>query len=475
MKISWIKKGASDRLVIFFGGFACDENLLSGLDFGDFDVAMLYDYSSLDFDPPRELFGYFETHTVAWSFGVWAADYFMDRLPASKTRTALCGSPFPVDDARGIPSAVFSATLENFSEEGREKFLARVFGPANMKECAGLAPRRDAARCREELASLAAAFPAFSASPDNWTRAIAAKGDRIFPLKNMRAAWGGALETVSGEHFPAALLAGGIWKLFRNSPDVGRSFEKSFGEYGKAARVQRRIASRLAALTAKRISAPDVKNVLEIGVGTGFLTSELAPRLRGAKWHLNDLSRRSLDYARTFIEGPAPDFIEGDAQIQDLPSGMDLIVSASCFQWFESLDGFFEKLAASCAPGAVMAFSTFLPDNFRELRSLCGKGLNYVGIVGVESLLNRAGFELLCAEAETIKLDFDTPEDVLRHLRSTGVKGTFAEFWTPAKLRNFSRQYREFFPGEKGVTLTYRPAYFISKFVGARGAEGAAE
>ena len=467
MKISWIKKENSENLILFFGGFASDENLLESFDFGDNDVLMFCDYADFDAEIPNEIFEYSKVGVIAWSFGVWVADFLEERLPRADLRIALCGSASPVDDNFGIPPQVFSGTLGNFSEPVYEKFLLRVFGAANFKTCKAMFSKRACQELKAELQNLADAFKTFKAKPENWTRAIAAKNDKIFPLSNMKNAWGEKLEVVSGEHFPLSLFHNGIEKLFADAQEVGKSFEKSFARYGKTALVQKRIASRLAQLTLKRVNSGEVKRVLEIGAGTGFLTEILAAEIKNAHWFLNDLSERSFDYVGRIFETP-PTFIAGDAQIQELPSDIDLIVSSSCFQWFDSLGDFIEKLARSSSKNSIMAFSTFLPDNFREIRALTGKGLNYVGIVGIEAMLKRAGFELLCAEAETVKLEFEKPVDVLKHLRDTGVTGTFSEFWTPSKMKIFSRQYLDFFPSEKGVVLTYRPAYFISKFIGKK-------
>ena len=466
MKTHWIQKNDSGSLIIFFGGFASDENLLKSYSFGDFDVLMVFDYSSLDLEIPPEVSDYAEVYHVAWSFGVWAADFALEKLPAAKARIALCGSPHPVDDMLGIPRAVFCGTLENFDERNKEKFLARVFGARNASKFRALRAARSAGEEKAELESLARGFGAFGASPANWTRAIAALQDKIFPLANLKRAWGDKLEVIGGDHFPAGIFDGGLSRILTGTPAIAKSFGRSFESYEREAEVQRRIAERLAKLTLKRVNPKEVSEILEIGAGTGFLTRELAKKLKGKRWHLNDLSPLSAEYIKGAID-TTPVFIEGDVQLQELPGDFDLIVSASCFQWIDNLEALFIKLARSCRLGAVLAFSTFLPENLREIRSLTGRGLNYMGIVGLESIMTKSGFEILCSEAETIRLEFESPTAVLRHLRETGVGGSFAEFWTPRKLKAFSKQYADFFstPGG-GVSLTYRPIYFVARFVG---------
>lgn len=466
MKSVWLRRSCGRKLLLFFSGFASDENLLKVFPSEDFDMLAFYDYTDLNFEFEREIFDYPEVFTAAWSFGVWVADFFEKRLPKSAMRLALCGSPYPVDDVRGIPEKVFEATCKNYGAIGRDKFFSRVYGAANAQECAEFKSKRSADGERAELISLGEAFKKFSGNPDNWDRAIASKSDKIFALKNMRAAWGDKLEVASGEHFPLRIFREGFAALLTDPHNVARGFEKSFSKYEKSASVQRKIAKHLAKLALKRIEPERVKEVLEIGAGTGFLTAELSGKLSSANWHLNDLSARAQDYVPQSLKGRA-NFLLGDAQIMELPKNLDLVVSASCFQWFENLEAFIQKIAESSNAGAVFAFSTFLPDNFREIRSLCGNGLNYVGIVGLKAMLMRAGFEVLCAEAETVRLEFKTPVDVLKHMRDTGVTGGFSEFWTPKKLRDFSKGYSDFFASENGgVYLTYRPVYFVCKYIG---------
>lgn len=466
MKSVWLRRGGARRLVLFFSGFASDENLSKAFPNEDCDLVMFCDYADLNFEFEREIFEYPEVFTAAWSFGIWVADYFKDRLPKSEMRVALCGSPYPVDDSRGIPEKVFEVTCANYDSQGREKFFSRVYGARNAGPCAEFMSKRGAESERAELISLGKSFKNFDGDPEAWDRAIAAKSDKIFALKNLRAAWGEKLELAGGEHFPLELFKGGFGALFVDAKSVARGFEKSFSKYEEAAGVQKKIARRLAELTLERIEPESVKEVLEIGAGTGFLTGELSGKFPSANWHLNDLSARAQDYVPQSLKGRA-NFLRGDAQILELPKNLDLVLSASCFQWFENLEKFIQKIADSSNAGAVFAFSTFLPDNFKEIRSLCGKGLNYVGMAGLRAMLSRAGFEVLRAEDETVRLEFKTPLDVLRHMRDTGVTGGFSEFWTPKKLGEFSKGYTDFFSSENGgVYLTYRPVYFVCKYIG---------
>lgn len=102
MRIEWLNKKGSGRVIVFFHGWGMDAAGVSHLQMED-DVLMCYDYRSLDFDFP-DLGHYRCIYVVAWSMGVWAADRVISRLEMKPERcVALNGTTRPVDDEYGIP------------------------------------------------------------------------------------------------------------------------------------------------------------------------------------------------------------------------------------------------------------------------------------------------------------------------------------------------------------------------------------
>ena len=55
---------------------------------------------------------------------------------------------------------------------------------------------------------------------------------------------------------------------------------------------------------------------------------------------------------------------------------------------------------------------------------------------------------------------FDTPMEVLRHMRYTGVNALTGGTWTRADIREFESKYQAF-KGEKGYPLTYHPVLLV--------------
>lgn len=178
---------------------------------GAFDTAIVWDYADLS-TPLPFLAAARRVELIAWSMGVWAATQTLDRAALS-TATAVNGTPWPIDDVRGIPEAVFDATLAGFSEAGLLRFRRRMCGGA--KGLAGFmahAPRRTAEDLGGELAALGRAIRARPERTFAWTRAIVCADDRVFPPAAQRAAFPGAEERPGAHWAPevfAALLGGG--------------------------------------------------------------------------------------------------------------------------------------------------------------------------------------------------------------------------------------------------------------------------
>jgi malonyl-CoA O-methyltransferase len=70
-------------------------------------------------------------------------------------------------------------------------------------------------------------------------------------------------------------------------------------------------------------------------------------------------------------------------------------------------------------------------------------------------------FEVRILKEEIVEIEFSSPVDVLRHIKGIGANAMAAEFWTKGVLKDFERQYREYFSTQNGVSLTYHPIYAV--------------
>ena len=269
MKHVWIRKNGARRLVVFFSGFACDADFLKEEDIPEgCDAVAFYDYRSLNFD--IDVSAYPEIGVAAWSFGVWVADFFSEKLSRADARAAVCGSPYPVDANMGIPPKIFNATLNAFDETSREKFYSRVCGGARNVGLKIRLSKRSAGELREELETLGKAFFEMPSPKPRWTLTLAAKGDRIFPAENLRRAWSKIPPIFSdGDHLDMRLIRRALVHAARPLSKVGGAFEKNAQSYESNARVQKDAAEKLAEAVLA-LGIPQGEKILEIGCGTGF-------------------------------------------------------------------------------------------------------------------------------------------------------------------------------------------------------------
>ena len=180
------------------------------------------------------------------------------------------------------------------------------------------------------------------------------------------------------------------------------------------------------------------------------------------EWYLNDICDGCREKVASLFPGQSPLFIAGNAEEIDFPGRFDLITSASAFQWMKEPVQFLHKLAGMLSPNGTLLFNSFAPGNLTEIKQLTGKGLTYPSGELLTEWLEE-DFHLIHLREEEIILTFDTPLDVLRHLKHTGVTATGDGTWTRGKQTDFCRDYQELFhTNNNQVTLTYRPLYVLA-------------
>ncbi|MBR6099564.1 malonyl-ACP O-methyltransferase BioC [bacterium] len=234
---------------------------------------------------------------------------------------------------------------------------------------------------------------------------------------------------------------------------IKKQFRKSIGKYDENAVVQNIIAERIA----KILSEYEFENVLEIGAGSGLLTAQIAKHIRYNEYYANDLVEKSEVYVKKYI--PNVKFFSGDFRKIKFNQKFDLVVSNAVFQWYENLDKIFEQCKNLLNPNGVLAFSTFSPDNFREIKAITGLSLEYKTEKEIISVLKK-DFEIITSETTEHKMTFDNPLKILAHMKNTGVNSLSDTKWGVKEVKDFCDKYKTQFPD---LTLTYAPIIIAAK------------
>ena len=237
---------------------------------------------------------------------------------------------------------------------------------------------------------------------------------------------------------------------------IKKHFEKSMDKYDKNATVQDLMAAKMIIELCK--ISDNYENILELGAGTGLLTKKIVNNITFKNYFANDLVEKSKAYIQKII--PKVNFLCGNALKIKPAKKMDLIISNAMFQWFENLDKAIAIIKLSLNKNGILAFSTFSPDNFKEITELTGLTLKYKTQSEIEEILQNHGFDVLYSETFYEEIKFKNPLELLAHMKNTGVNSLSDKTWTVKKVKDFCDKFSKKYPEAK---LTYSPIIIIAR------------
>ena len=220
------------------------------------------------------------------------------------------------------------------------------------------------------------------------------------------------------------------------------NFNKHYNVYEKYSLAQKQVAKNLLDYMGKsNIFDTKINSIFEIGCGTGIFTKEYRKYFLHSDLILNDI----FD-VREFIKDIDYNiFIQENIEELDIPKS-DLVVSSSVFQWIKDKDSLIRNIAENTDN---LCFSSYVSGNLIEIKNHFNISLDYLNIEEFKEILKKY-FSSVKSYSETIKLDFEDPMSVLKHLKYTGVTGF--QKTSISKIKTF-----------KDNILTYEVAYFICK------------
>ncbi|MDR0933184.1 MAG: malonyl-ACP O-methyltransferase BioC [Victivallales bacterium] len=242
---------------------------------------------------------------------------------------------------------------------------------------------------------------------------------------------------------------------------VQRRFKRSLATYNDSALIQREMAEDLLDLFTTATLERQFATIVELGCGAGILTDMIANRFDFVQLELIDIVP---ECAKFHCNRPNTRFTAGDIEKIPLPDA-ELFLANAVFQWAIDPKRLFARIAKKLPDNGYLAFSTFGQDTLREISALTGKGLAYLGEAEIIALLETNDFEVIAGREELLTLEFDTPLEVLKHLKDTGVNSVGAtEPWSRRRLEAFSRAYSEKFRLPNGkLPLSYHPIFIVAK------------
>ncbi|HOJ50182.1 MAG TPA: malonyl-ACP O-methyltransferase BioC [Spirochaetota bacterium] len=228
---------------------------------------------------------------------------------------------------------------------------------------------------------------------------------------------------------------------------IEKRFFNSLVLYDKNAIVQKIMADKLIDYIEvfKRFN-----KIFEIGCGTGTLTKKIIKKIDFKTLIANDI----VDCKKYVCIDERVNFIKGDCEYIQFPSNNNLVISNATFQWINDYKKMFEKIFQSLDDNGILAFTTFGPENFIELREIGMPSINYYTIEEIESFFYEM-FDIIDIKENKIIIRFNSYKELFNHIKATGVNAI--KYNKNEVLPNLLKYYRL----EKETTLTYHPLYFI--------------
>ena len=250
-----------------------------------------------------------------------------------------------------------------------------------------------------------------------------------------------------------------------NKELVERRFSQNAKWYDEVTPVQSGMAENLIKYLFKAIPTRSIKSILELGCGTGKLTQLLFQRFPNCKLTGVDISFEMIrrlkqkiteDLDATLITADAETVLDRDFFKS---KQFDLIISNTTVQWFNRPLITLKKYQSLLSRDGMLAFSTFGPDTFFELREAFLSAERRLGLPHRDRMLSfipaKQWEKNLADQNEqkffAIKEDyreetFLSVRDFLYTIKKTGATNPFrnnASFLTPSLYKRMVEEYQK--------------------------------
>lgn len=267
-----------------------------------------------------------------------------------------------------------------------------------------------------------------------------------------------------------------------NSKRIGKGFHRHASEYDQHAVVQKRVVANLDRMIGNHCTSSPAR-LLDIGCGTGALTLAMKKRYPESKIFGLDLAYNMTLKAASRLGSDAV-FVNGDAeQLPFKNNAFDLVVSASTFQWSNSLENCFGECCRVLSEDGVFCTAFFGGRTLWELQESYRKALTNRYSVeddrnsrlqrfrskdDARQALEGLGFDkIIIASEEELEFHPDVP-DLLRAIKGIGASTTAKNNagsglgWRGV-INDMANIYRSRYQCDGQIPATYEVIYVVAR------------
>ncbi len=249
---------------------------------------------------------------------------------------------------------------------------------------------------------------------------------------------------------------------------VQDAFNQAARSYDEAAVLQHEVGQRVVDRLEFIKIEPEV--IIDIGSGTGRLSSAVTERYPDSRLYSLDLSPAMLNYARRQPITQPEGFICADAeQLPFNEQSVDMIVSNVTIQWCMNLEQTFKEFQRIIKPGGLLMFTTFGPDTLKELRTSWSGVDQYNHINAffdmhdIGDALRRIGFSDPVMDVENFTLTYKEAITLMRDLKAIGAhnvtEGRPHGLTGKQRLQKVIKAYERFRMDDGLLPATYEVIY----------------
>jgi malonyl-CoA O-methyltransferase len=251
---------------------------------------------------------------------------------------------------------------------------------------------------------------------------------------------------------------------------IKRSFAAANASYDKAASLQRTVGLRLLdALDPQQLNG----TVLDLGCGTGFLTTAVLQRAAPASLLALDIALPMLQTTKAKLAAQHPlAYVCADAEHLPLATqSLDSVVSNLALQWCPQLAAVFADLRRTLKPDGLLAFSTFGPQTLNELKTAWASVDNYHHVNDfyspeqLQTFLHATGYRQIDITRQVIVTPYATVLDLMHELKQLGAHHVISQrkphLTTKSALHAMTAAYPKTANGQ--VLATFEIIYGVAR------------